>query len=495
MAMPFMDEPNEKVMDSIRGLPPLALGLLPHQEQAARFALDRGSCYLALDMGLGKTATAIAIIAASKVDGETPALVVVPPSLRETWRKEFEKFAPFLKVCVITGRKTYRLPKADVYVIGNMTLHDWTYDVAEDPNTLVGFIKVLIVDEAHIAKTPNAVRTKALIKLSKSVGGNRVLLSGTPTPNGRNYEMGSQIEILGQTAWDAIGGKGKFYNHFCPVERDEKGKLNRFGKRANVDSLALNSLMTDSFMMRMKRDEVLELPNKGRSALHIPGRGKPVKDYLLAEESLIAYLAKEGKDWKAASRNEALVQLTTMRRLAGECKVQGIIEYVRELLDETLPAGRGVFLVAEHYSVMTPLADGLSKYGVSLYNGSCDDEQKNQAVEDFNAGVNRVFVGQIKSAGVGLTLHGDGRNSHVIICQLPWSPADLMQAEDRLHRIGQINDVHVDICLTSINDSWTVDERLWGLLEQKAFSAGEIVDGRGEFLLDEVQDSLIDSYR
>jgi len=52
-------------------------------------------------MGLGKTATAIAVIAASKVNGQSPALVVVPPSLRETWRKEFEKFAPFLKVCVI----------------------------------------------------------------------------------------------------------------------------------------------------------------------------------------------------------------------------------------------------------------------------------------------------------------------------------------------------------------------------------------------------------
>ncbi len=483
------------VLDSIRGMPSLSLTLLPHQEDAVKFALDRESCYLALDMGLGKTATAIAVIAASKVNGQSPALVVVPPSLRETWRKEFEKFAPFLKVCVITGRKTYKLPKADVYIIGNMTIHDWTYDVTEDPNTLVDFVKVLIVDEAHIAKTPSAVRTKALVKLSRSVDNKRILLSGTPTPNGRNYEMGSQIEILGQDAWDAVGGKGKFYNHFCPVERDGNGKLNRFGKRTNVDSLLLNSLMTDSFMMRMKRDEVLELPNKGRSALHIPGKGKPVKDYLLAEESLIAYLAKEGKDWKAASRNEALVQLTTMRRLAGECKVQGIIAYVRELLDETLPKDSGVFLVAEHYSVMNPLMEGLDKYGVSLYNGSCDDYQKNQAVEDFNAGVNRVFIGQIKSAGVGLTLHGDGKNSHVIICQLPWSPADLMQAEDRLHRIGQINDVHVDICLTSIGGSWTVDERLWSLLEHKAFSAGEIVDGKGEFLLDEVQDGLIDTYR
>jgi SWI/SNF-related matrix-associated actin-dependent regulator 1 of chromatin subfamily A len=486
---------TDGLLKSIEELPALSIGLLPHQEEAVRFALNRSSAYLALDMGLGKTATAIAIIAASKIDGKSPALVVVPPSLRETWRKEFEKFAPFLKVHIITGRRTYKLPPADVYVIGDSIISDWSLDITEDPYTLVGFIRTLVVDEAHRAKTPTAVRTKAIIRLANSVTTTKVLLSGTPTPNGRNYEMGAQIDILGQDAWDAIGGKGKFFNYFCPVERDGNGKLNKYGKRANVDSLGLNSLMIDSFMMRMRRDEVLELPNKGRSALHIVGKGKPVKDYLLAEESLIAYLAKEGKDWRAASRNEALVQLTTMRKLAGECKVDGIIEYVRELLDETLSKDKGVFIVAEHYAVMEPLVEKLEKYGVALYNGSCDDAQKAQAVEDFNSGKARVFVGQIKSAGVGLTLHGDGRNHHVIMCQLPWSPADLTQAEDRLHRIGQINDVHIDICLASIGGSWTIDERLWGILEQKAFSAGEIIDGKGEFLLEEVQDTIIDSYR
>jgi SWI/SNF-related matrix-associated actin-dependent regulator 1 of chromatin subfamily A len=124
-----------------------------------------------------------------------------------------------------------------------------------------------------------------------------------------------------------------------------------------------------------------------------------------------------------------------------------------------------------------------------------DDKEKDESVRLFNSGKARVLVGQVKSAGVGLTLHGDGRNHHAIICQLPWSPSDLTQAEDRLHRIGQINDVNVEICLASIDGSWTIDERLWSLLEQKAFSSGEIIDGKGEFLLEDIQDSIIDSYR
>lgn len=472
----------------------LAVPLMDHQLRALEFAMARRNAYLALDMGLGKTATSIAIIAEAIVAGKSPALIVVPPSLRLTWVKEFAKFAPSITVVVLRGRGTHALPPADVYIIGDATVNDWSQP--DDPNSLIGKVGTLIVDEAHRVKSPIAGRTKGAIRIANSiVDGYKVLLSGTPTPNGRNYEMGSQLDILGTDAWDAIGGKGKFFTHYCPIERDANGKLNKYGKRTNNDSLGLNTCMTSSFMMRMKRDEVLDLPNKGRTAVHIEGLGKAVKDYLLAEESLIAYLANEGKDWRAASRNEALVRLTVMRKLAGECKVKGIISHVKELLDNSLADNEGVFLVAEHHDVMFKLRDGLSKYGVVAINGMMDDKEKEESVRLFNSGKARVLVGQVKSAGVGLTLHGDGKNHHVIICQLPWSPSDLTQAEDRLHRIGQINDVNVEICLASIDGSWTIDERLWALLEQKAFSSGEIVDGKGEFLLEDIQDSIIDGYR
>jgi len=106
-----------------------------------------------------------------------------------------------------------------------------------------------------------------------------------------------------------------------------------------------------------------------------------------------------------------------------------------------------------------------------------------------------VLVGQITAAGVGLTLHGDGRNHRVVIVQLPWTPADLKQAEDRLHRIGQTKDVHVEIALCAIDNIWTIDERLWNILEAKNFNTTSAIDGDGEFLLAAAQDSLLDTYR
>ena len=482
-------------MKATLALPKLAVPLLPHQEDAVRFVLDRKQAYLALDMGLGKTACAIAVIEAARTLGDTPALIVIPPSLRTTWVKELGKFAPHLKVHVIRGVVPRTLPVADVYVIGDSVIRDWTDPMS--PDSLLGKMHTLIVDESHRVKNMGSGRTKATIEMAKTVRGFRVLMSGTPSPNGRNMEMGSQIEILGPSAWNAVGGKGKFWGYYCPVERDEKGRLNRYGKRANVDTLGLHDAMASSFMMRMRRESVLDLPNKGRSAIHIEGRGKAVDDYRLAEQDLVAYLAGEGLEWRGAARNEALVKLTTMRRLAGECKIRGVIDHVRELLVETAydDVPMGIFVVAEHHTVMSALYEGLEKYGVVMYNGMLNDTEKAESVEAFNSGDARVMIGQIKSAGVGLTLHGDGRNRRVVITQLPWSPADIQQAEDRLHRIGQTSDVEVEICLSSIDDVWTVDERLWSLLENKAFSAGELIDGKGEFLLEEIQDSVIDTYR
>lgn len=469
--------------------------LMFHQEAAVNFVMDKKQAYLALDMGLGKTACAIEVINRAKALGETPALVVVPPSLRLTWVKELEKFAPHLDVEILRGSYPRELRLADVYIIGDSVIASWTPDLKDDPLSLLGKFKTLIVDESHRVKNISARRTQAVIKISKTITGFKLLMSGTPTPNGRNMEMGSQIEILGDEAWKAIGGKGVFWNYYCPVELDENGKRNKWGKRANIDSLGLNAALTSSFMLRLKRDDVLDLPNKGRAGVHVEGKGQPVKDYLLAEEDLIAYLAGAGKEWRGAMRNEALVKLTTMRKLAGACKVKGVVERAKELFKETLPDGHGLFIVAEHHDVMNSLTEELSKYGVVGFNGGMDDNMKAEAVRAFNSGEARVMIGQIKSVGVGLTLHGDGRNHHVLITQLPWSPSDLTQVEDRLHRIGQTNDVNVEVCLASIDGSWTIDERLWGLLESKAFSAGEIIDGKGEYLLEEIQDSLINSYR
>jgi hypothetical protein len=211
-------------------------------------------------------------------------------------------------------------------------------------------------------------------------------------------------------------------------------------------------------------------------------------------EDIISFLAdsNDGKVTAGQQRAEALIRLTSLRKAAGEAKVESAVAHIKELLDSE-PGG--VFVVAEHGDVMDGLLAGLSKYNATTVRGGMSDTAKAEAVDAFNSGASRVLVGQITAAGVGLTLHGDGRNHRVVIVQLPWTPADLKQAEDRLHRIGQTKDVHVEIALCAIDNIWTIDERLWNILEAKNFNTTSAIDGDGEFLLAAAQDSLLDTYR
>jgi SWI/SNF-related matrix-associated actin-dependent regulator 1 of chromatin subfamily A len=459
----------------------LALPLMDFQQEAVEHALRpvQGApyAYLALDMGLGKTPCGIAVVASSVNAGVTPALVVVPPSLRTNWVREFGKFAPWLSVATLTGTKPTALPDVDVLVIGDSTLTHWA-------PFLTGKIGALVVDEAHRHKN-RSKRASALASIAGSVQGARVLLSGTPTPNGRHMELATQFDVLGNRAWNDIGGKGTFWGRFCP-------QTDSWGGRGNAEGDVLHALMTDTFMMRRRRDDVIELPNKGRSAVSMPCKGKASRDYIAAENDLIAWLSDEGRNTRGAERAEALVRLTTLRRLAGEAKVDAIVEHAKEVLENSTG---GVFIVAEHKDVMDRLTMGLAKYLPVSVQGGMSDSAKQDAVDAFTSGQSRVMVGQIIAAGVGLTLHGNGLNHRVIVAQLPWTPADLRQAEDRLHRIGQTNDVEVEVSLAHIDGRWTIDERLWGMLEAKNFATGEVIDGEGDYLLADIHEGLLDSYR
>lgn len=506
-------------------VPDLALPLLDYQREAVAYALSRESAYLALDMGLGKTACAIAVAVAYAKAGRTPTLVVVPPSLRTNWVREFAKFSPTTTVAVLKGGKPHALPNAEVLIMGDSTLAKWAVADADKrgPFDLHGKVQALVVDEAHRHKNQSG-RAKALASLASTVRGQRVLLSGTPMPNGRTMEMANQLNVLGSKAWQAIGGQGRFWSYFAP-------KVDSWGTRGSCHLDEFGDLMRAVFMMRRRRDEVLNLPAKGRSSVFVDGSGDAVRKYKRAEQDLVQWLREEGLDWARAARAEALVRLTTLRKLAGEAKVAEVIAHVEDLLD--LPGG--VFIVAEHVSVMDALALGLAKHGVVSIRGGMSDAAKTEAVDAFSTGKARVLVGQITSAGVGLTLHGAARwhdtdaegrpvdaqgnvlpfdheteqydmanaiwhsrpaiNHRVVFAQLPWTPAEFKQAEDRLHRIGQTNEVEVDVTLCAIDGTRTIDERLWSILEQKAFATGLAIDGEGEVLLEDIQGGILDSYR
>ena len=476
--------------------------------------------YCALDMGLGKTPVGLGVAAAAVAADVKPVLIVVPPSLRTNWQREARKFFPHLTVAILHGRGPVGdpvLPQADVLIMGDSSLSGQGKVRKSDDITatwvriLAGNFGALVVDEAHRFKNKSN-RSDALVMLATGVervkdaitgkvkrvpltklDGTlaqtpliRVPMSGTPVPNGRNMEIAQQVSIMGNDAWTDIGGEGTFWNHYCP-------KIDDYA-RGNMNTDELNEAMADSWFFRRLRDDVEDLPNKGRSGVSFEGKGRAVRDYLKAEADLEAYMQEKngkGMTW-GQKRAEAIVKMNTLRKLAGACKVAAVIEHVKDLLDEN---DGGVFIVAEHNDVMDELITGLLKYNPTCVRGGQSDKIKDEEIDLFISGESRVLIGQITAAGVGLTLHGGGINRRVVVAQLPWTPAELKQAEDRLHRLGQTRDVFVEVALAAIDGSWTIDERLWSALEGKNFASTTLTDGEGEYLLTSVQDSVLDSYR
>nr|CAB3458727.1 unnamed protein product [Digitaria exilis] len=97
---------------------------------------------------------------------------------------------------------------------------------------------------------------------------------------------------------------------------------------------------------------------------------------------------------------------------------------------------------------------------------------KTSAVLDF---LGTMVELSIKAGGYGLTLTAA---STVIFAELSWTPGDLIQAEDRAHRIGQVSSVNVYYLLANE----TVDDLMWDVVQGKLENLGQVLDGQEKTL-------------
>lgn len=468
------------------------------QDEAIDHVLSKGYGLIAYDMGTGKSIVGVGIAASAAAQSTLPVLVVCPPTLIPTWLYEFRRFSSATSVASVSGKTPYAVPQCDVLVIGDSVIQHWA-------PALLGKVSGIIVDESHNMKNRGAKRSKAVADISTSIpsSGVRCLLTGTPLPNGKHIELVGQLNILGQQAWDALGGYGNFWGTYWP-----KSAGNGWGGGGNANHDLLHE-RSRTFTLRCRREDVIEdLPLKGRNLVRLPVAGNRVNDYLKAEQNLYDYIrdlpiSDEDKVRRisGAMRGRAIVLMNVLRRLSGEAKVPMVTDRVKELLNVPpveLPNGEmvnpGVLVFAEHRSVMDELELKLLKHNPVTINGQTPKQHRQDMIDMFINGDSRVMIAHPKSAGVGLTLHGNGRNTHVIIAEQPWSPSTLVQAENRLHRMGQTRPVTVEIMLSDITGSTTIDERMASALHNKHLSASMFLDGEAEDLLD-VTGEVLESYK
>jgi SNF2 family DNA or RNA helicase len=437
-------------------VPTLNGKLMPYQRAAVAYVSKVGRCLIADQMGLGKTVEAIASL---EHRNAFPAVIVCPASLKENWKREFNKWLPHRTVNIVSGKTD--ITSADINIVN--------YDIVGrfvEP-ILHLHLMGLVLDESHYIKTSKTKRTLAVRDIAKSVpqSGTVLLLSGTPVTN-RPEELVSQLEVMGMIG--RFGGKWAF------LKRYTDAKHNGFGwDTKGASNLGeLNLKLRQNCYMRRTKDEVLtELPAKTRNVVHIEPSGDGWKEYKKAEKDLIAFLSENG--YKTSDSAEHLRRTTILKRLAADAKMESVLEWIDSFLES---CDRKLIVFAHNVDVVDKLS---ARYGNLRVSGRDSMEDRQRAVDSFqNDKKSRVIVLNIQAGGVGLTLTAA---SDVCFVQQGWTPGEHDQAEDRAHRLGQKNSVQAWY-LIGAN---TIDEDIYDLIEAKRSIVDAVTEG------DEVQQQSI----
>lgn len=397
-----------------------------YQIDGARFALERNHSYLAFDMGLGKTATFIAVM--NVINART--LIICPPFLVENWKREIREWA-YHKPEVGVVETSNKVVNQNAQVI---LLPDSLLDKESIRNYLLNSeFKLLAVDEAHRFKTASAVRTKALFENITPHIPKVVLLSGTPMPN-RPMEL---YPVLSHLAHNTIDFKSEhdFGVRYCggfekqiPVDGVMKIVWDYTGA-SNLDELKIT---TKNFMLRYTKAEMLpELHPKEERIVFLSGGGAKGIKKLEAD-----VLKKLGPGLSNIMKNQGLGAVARYRSEIGLRKVRPAIQYISGVLE----AGETILVLAWHIAVLNELDLGLKNFKRRLITGATPKPTRQQMVNDIQRGKAQVLIAQITTmVGYNLT-----KSTRAIIVEPSWAPSDNQQAVDRIHRIGQKDSVIVD---------------------------------------------------
>ncbi len=427
-----------------------------HQEEGIEFLLKTPKCVLADDMGLGKTYQSI--VAALECESER-VLIVCPASLKINWMREVQNFCE--DVSIISGKHwdPSRFTIINYDILKNFhTIEERgkTYEDWELRREIVDFNPDLIIlDEAHFIKNHKSIRGKILKDLSKRFTPDRIwLLTGTPIANRPMdyYNLLSIIDSPVARNWV------HYARTYCEGMRFKKGGRYIWVTKGASNLQELND-KTKRTILRRKKEDVLDLPDKLITPVYLELQNVDGYKNVWGE-----YLKQRKIDGKKGNPARDLVEMTLLRTFIA----METLPYTIEKTEEAIELNKKTIIFCNFNDEMDVLIRHFGEKCVCV-RGGMNDNQKQFAVDRFQEDDKcMVFIGQIKAAGVGLTLTAA---EIVIMNSLDWVPGNHEQAEDRAYRIGQNKTVNIYYML--IDD--TIDTLVWDILNEKKKVIGTIM--------------------
>jgi SNF2 family DNA or RNA helicase len=462
--------------EKVKPVEPMPIRSKPfnHQVLGYNVGLQLPAAAILAEQGCGKSLIALAVAGRRFLRGEVKRLLIVAPSsVVPVWPREFEAHANFpFEVQALQGP----VPKREEFLL------NWQPDPERLQVAVTNYEAswrmidalaawnpdMIICDESQRIKTPSARQSKAMHQLGRLTK-YRLILTGTPVTQGP-LDFFSQYKFLDPSIF------GNSYYAF----RARYAIMGGYEKRQVVGYQNLPELIrkAHSIAFRVTKAEALDLPEQIDQLRYCELEPKAAKLYWQLAKQSIAELSEE----KVITAANVLARLLRLSQVAGgflgdgEGGVQQVSTAKLDLLDEVLgdllDAGKKVVIFARFLPEIAAIRKKLDgkKAGYAWITGEVKQEQRGEEVRRFQEDPDcRVFLAQIQTAGLGITLHAADT---AIFYSLDYSFANYDQARARIHRIGQRN------ACTYIHlvAQGTVDEKVLAALQAKKSVADEVVD-------------------
>lgn len=410
---------------------------------------------LADDMGLGKTLQVLTFLLSENQSNPLPSLVVAPTSLIYNWQEEGAKFAPSLKIVVISGLQEERWEQLQKVEEGQLLVTSYGLLRRDIDLYKQKDFQYCFLDEAQHIKNPHTLSAKSVKKIrAKSY----FALTGTPIENTLT-ELWSIFDYL---------MPGYLHSHQTFVQNFEAPIV----KNKDASSLKKLSLHIKPFILRrMKKMVLKELPEKIETKLTNTMTEEQTKVYaawlLQARQQIEQELKMHGFE---KSQIKILALLTRLRQICCHPALfidnyqgnSGKLELLLEVLEDAINSGRRILIFSQFTTMLGLIKTELEAKGLSYFylDGSTKAEDRIQKVKAFNKGEKELFLISLKAGGTGLNLTG----ADMVIHYDPWwNPAVEDQATDRAYRLGQHNSVQVYKLITKN----TIEEQIYNIQQKK----------------------------
>jgi SNF2 family DNA or RNA helicase len=405
---------------SFKGMAPFS-----HQVEAVKLIIKYKQFALFHEMGLGKTASTIWAMDWLRAAGAFKrALVVCPKTLMLNWMREVEMCST-LSSTLLDGSRAQRIKlmsaETDVHIINYdgfsiLNEHGWDqYDF-------------VVLDESQYIKSPDARRTKFIVKAFQDRNIYKVLLTGTPVTQNL-LDMYTQFRFLNPKFFN----QGSYYSF-----RGRYAVMGGYGGYEVIDFKNVNEAkeIIAEHSSQKKKDDVLDLPVKMSQQFVLEMPDKMKSQYNSMKRDMTMEFS-DGGEMKEVNASVVLAKLLRLQEILAGAYLGEDENPKAEALAEIVNNASGPIVVFAHFRKSIAVIEGVmqkAKIPYSMIHGDITDRE--DQVRKFQSGDTKVFIGSLSAASVGITLTAA---STMVYFENNFKLTDRIQSEARIHRIGQKN--------------------------------------------------------